>query len=272
MWSMLSLLLSLLAPVQAPATPAAAPAEGPPSSKIWIGRYAEFEEFLRTAKIERTVGTPVGILAPRHALFAPDGIAKGASVKKVPPGRQEGFFESYKSEIAAYKLDRILELDMVPPTIERKVDKDLVSVQLWIEDTRMLKEIQAQKLQDPNTDRWNKQLHRVYVFDDLVGNIDENAGNLLFDRAWNFIKVDHSRAFTDTATLPFDVEKRIRQIDRPFFDRVKGLDQATVKREIGNLLEAGGLPALFRRRDAMVKAFEELAKKNGEAQVFVSWP
>ena len=271
MWSMFWLLLALLAPTQDAAPPPAAGSEAP-SSKIWIGRYAEFEEFLRSAPIERYTNTPVGVLAPRHGYFAPGGLAKGAAVKKIAPGRQDGFFESYKSEIAAYKLDRILELDMVPPTVERKIDKEVVSVQLWIEDTRMLKDVQAQKLQDPNTDRWNKQLHRVYVFDDLVGNIDENAGNLLFDRAWNFIKIDHSRAFTDTAGLPFDVKERIKQIDRPFFDRIKALDQAVVKREISNLLEAGAMSALFRRRDTVVKQFEDLAKKNGEAQVFVSWP
>jgi len=34
-------------------------------------------------------------------------------------------------------------------------------------------------------------------------------------------------------------------------------------------LEAGALPALFRRRDSIVKTFESLAKKNGDAQVFL---
>lgn len=273
-WPLLGLLLTLLPQAQTPPTSsdAGAQADAPASSKVWIGHYAEFEKFLQTAPIERSTSTPVGILAPRHVFFAPGGLAASAALKKIPPGRREGYFESYKSEIAAYKLDRLLELDMVPPTVERKIDKEMVSVQLWVDNTRMLKEVKQLKLQDPNTERWNKQLHRTYVFDDLVANIDENEGNLLFDRAWNFIKVDHSRAFTDTLRLPFDVQQRIHQIDRPFFDRIKGLDQAAVRREIGDLLEGGCLPALFSRRDAIVKAFEELAKKNGEAQVFVSWP
>ena len=30
--------------------------------------------------------------------------------------------ESYKAEIAAYKLDRMLDLHMVPPIVERKID------------------------------------------------------------------------------------------------------------------------------------------------------
>jgi hypothetical protein len=136
--------------------------------------------------------------------------------------------------------------------------------------------MQERKLHAPDPAFWNRQLHRAYVFDDLVGNIDENAGNLLFDRQWNFIKVDHSRAFTDTQTLPFPVGQQggrgVVRIDRPFFDRIKALDRATVAHEIGNLLEGNCLPALFARRDAIVKQFEELAKKKGDAQVFETWP
>lgn len=88
---------------QAPAG-ATAQAQQVLSSKIWIGRYAEFEEFLRTAKLVRSEGTPVGVLTPRHAFFEPGGLANGAAVKKISPQRRDGFFESYKSEIAASRI------------------------------------------------------------------------------------------------------------------------------------------------------------------------
>jgi hypothetical protein len=256
------------------ATPAgpSVQAQEPASSKIWIGKNAEFEEFLRTAPIESTVGTPVGILAPRHAIFAPGGLAKGAAVKKIPPGRRDGFWESYQSEIAAYKLDRLLDLNMVPPTVERRYENEPASVMLWVDNVKMLKDTQKEGLRDPNAQRWNRNLHRAQVFDDLAGNIDPNAGNWLFDAAWNFYKIDCSRCFTDTMMMPHDIKKTVRRIDRPFFDRLKALDRDTVRREMGSLLTANGaLPALFRRRDAIVKAFEELAKQSGEAQVFEDW-
>jgi DNA polymerase III alpha subunit len=65
----------------------------------------------------------------------------------------------------------------------------------------------------------------------------------------------------------------VKKIDRPFFDRVKSLDRDAVRREISDLLtESGAMSALFRRRDAIVKAFEELAKSQGEANVFEDWP
>ena len=263
-WGWFSLILfaaPVLAQVAATPPPVQQQTAG---SRVWIGHYAEYEDYLRTARIERQEGIDVGVTGPRRAFFASPGLAASAIVKNLPPGKRSNFFESYKSEIAAYKLDRMLQLDMVPPTVERRVGPDLVAVQLWIENTRMLKEVQAKKLRPPDSQAWNRQLHRFQVFDNLVGNIDSNAGNLLFDPEWSFVKVDHSRAFTGTRTLLFAMTK----IDRPFYDRVKALTEQDLRREIGDLLETGALPALLSRRDAIVKTFEDLARKNGEAAAF----
>jgi hypothetical protein len=265
MWLVVSLLT-----LSAPAFLAQEPAAG--SSKIWLGRNAEFEEYLRVAEIERTTGTSVGVLGPRHAYFKPGGLAAGAAVKPFPPGRREGFFESYKSEIASYKLDRMLDLNMVPPTVERRYEGKEASAQLWVENVIMLSDVQKKGLKDPNPARWNQNLHRAQVFDNLVGNIDPNAGNWLFDPLWNFYKIDCSRCFTDTMKMPFEVKKAIRKIDRPFFDRLKALDREAVRKEIGDLLtENNAFPRLFSRRDSIVRDFEDLAKQNGEAQVFEPW-
>jgi len=246
------------------ATAASAPAAQTSGSKVWVGRYAEYEEFLRTAEITRQEGIKIGVTGPRRAFFATPGLAGSATVKKLPPGRRGGFYESYKSEIAAYRLDRVLQLDMVPPTVERQIDGDFVSVQLWVEGTRMLKEVQEKKLRPPDPQAWNRQLRRVQVFDDLVGNSDPNAGNLLFDPGWNFVKVDHSRAFTETMKMPF----KLARIDPAFYDRVKTLTEDEVRMAIGDLVESRAIPSLMGRRDEIVKTFEGLAKKQGTAAVF----
>jgi hypothetical protein len=55
MWLMLWLTVSMSASLQQPdQVPAAASVSQAASSKIWIGKYSEFEEFIRSAKIERT--------------------------------------------------------------------------------------------------------------------------------------------------------------------------------------------------------------------------
>ena len=261
LWLAISLSVSLQQAAPAPSSPATITPQAT-SSKIWIGRYADFEEFIRSAKIERLKDIGTGVTLPRHAYFAPGGLAGGVIAKNLPPGRKDGYWESYKSEIAAYRLDRLLEMDMVPPTVEREVEGVKMSVQLWAENTRTFKDNNGRPA--PDVDKWNYQVHRQRVFDDLAGNIDDNAGNLLLDPAWNLLLVDHSRCFTSEAKMPFP----LTIIDRPFFERIKALDQAAVKQAIGDLLPPGGLAALMKRRDDIVKTFSKLAAEKGDARVF----
>ena len=259
-------LLALSGPAFLAQEPAAGQAQG---SKIWLGRNAEFEEFLRTAPIERVERVAVGIQGILHAYFKPGGLAAGAAVRNIPPGKRDGYFESYKSEIAAYKLDRMLDLNMVPPTVERTYDGKDASVQLWVENTIMLRDRNKKGLSDPNPHRWNQNVHRAYAFDYLTGNTDNNEGNWLFDPVWNVYKVDCSRCFAGTVQLKYDA-RTIGRIDRPFFERLKALDRNAVRKEIGDhLTENNALGGVFARRDALVRDFEKMAKEN--AQVLEPW-
>lgn len=247
-----------------PVTAATAVASQGIGSKVWVGRYAEFEEFLRTAEIERVGDVPVGVTKPKRAFFVPGGIAASAVVKHLPMGHRSGFWEAYKSEIAAYELDRLLELDMVPPTVERRVGPDRASVQLWVEKSRVLKEVDQGQV--PRPVEWAKQVCRQRLFDNLIGNIDRNAGNMLVDGEWNIILIDHSRAF-GADRMPF--EKEMARVDRAFFERLKALDEAAVMSRLRPwVLADGTVRGLLKRRDRIVAHFEKLARERGEDAVF----
>ena len=262
--SMPSGMAALQPPSQAASASSAVQAAEPISSKVWVGQYQVFEEFLGTAEIERTTNVSTGVLGIKRAYFKPGGLAVSAALRNTRPGKYGGFWESYKGDIAAYKLDRLLQLDMVPPTVERRYNAEMVSVQLWT-DTRMLKEIQAQKLRPSNLEPYNFQIRRQKVFQNLVGNPDPNQGNILFDPVWNVVLIDFSRAFTNTQKLPFEATS----IDPEFFDRIKALDRETVRRAIGDFVEPAAVDALLGRRDDIVKAFENLARQKGAGQVFL---
>jgi hypothetical protein len=245
--------------VQASAGAIVAPAHG---SKIWIGREHEYEEFISTAPFDRVEKVPVGVTHPMHAFFVPGGLVAGVAFKPLPPGRQSGYYESYKSEIAAYILDKMLGLGMVPPTVERKYKGDVGSAQLWVEHCRLLKAVDTS--QAPDLAAWNRQVYRQRIWDNLIGNIDRNQGNLLIDDSWNLVLIDHSRAFTSTPRLPYQMTR----IDRELYARLQALTQKDVERQLGDLLPDGAGP-LLNRRNMILKHFKKLIEKEGEAAVLI---
>jgi hypothetical protein len=238
------------------------PAHG--SAKVWEGRHAEFEEFLRTAPFQRVEEVPIGVTKPLRAHFAPGGPAASVAWKVLPPGRQRGFWESYKSEIAAYELDKALDLNMVPPVVERRWKGDLGAAILWLAPVRSWKEVEHA----PKPDRWNIQVVRMKMFDNLIGNIDRNAGNLLVDAAWNLFLIDHSRAFVTETRLP----AAMTRVDRDLWTRMSALDEPTASKVLGRWVDRASVRALLKRRDRMREAIDALVKGSSEAAIFIKRP
>lgn len=248
-----------------PAGPAAQTPESAskPSGKAWIGRYAEFEECVRTSPVVRDQVTPVGVTRPRRIYFKEGGLCGGALYSDQRTSRESGYLESYLSRIAAYEIDKLLGLDMVPPTVERDHGGTKGAAQLWVDNAVFRKELEGQR--SPDLEGWNMQMRRWRVFDNFVADLDPNAGNQLVvrDPVWQLVLVDHSRAFSNVTRMVFDMER----IDRPFYDRLKALDKPTLDASIGKLV-LDGSRSLLRRRDIIVAHFDKLAKAKGEAAVF----
>lgn len=232
-------------------------------TKVWIGHFGDYEEFLRTAPIDKIEDIGQGVTNPQRAFFSPGGLAASAIVKVLPRKRQRGFWEAYQSEIAAYELDRMLGLNMVPTTVERRIDGDNASVQLWVEGTRLLSAVEKEIPKNPVY--WTKQVRRHRVFDALIANIDRNSNNMLVDDDWNLILIDHSRAFVKNEA-PF-LEK-ITAIDRPIYDAIKALDAETLNERLRPwLFGKNSVKDLLKRRDKIVKQLEKLLEKLPEAAV-----
>jgi hypothetical protein len=241
----------------------AAPAKGE-SSKNWIGRYSEFEEFLKTAPIQRFEDVGVGVTHPRRGFFAPGGVAGSAIIKKVDEPVTAPRLDCFRAEIAAYELDKMLQLDMIPPTVERRIDGDRQSVQLWMDNSRTFRK--AENEPKPDVEAWNRDVFRMKVFDNLIVNIDRNAGNMLLDSAWHLILIDHSRAFDGRIERMVFPPEQMSRIDRPFFEKLKALEKNSLKERVGPWVRFGVDPIL-RQRDKIIKHYEKLIAAQGEEKV-----
>ena len=262
---------SLLAqnPPQAP--PAGATASAPACAHIWIGREAEFETFLKAAKVAGLKDVPVGVTRPSRAYLAPGGLAESMAWKQITPGLKNGYYESYRSEIAAYELDKLLGLGMVPPTVEREIEGKVGAAVLWASPTRSFKDLggvpgQANIAGPPplNVATWTRLLVRAKMFDNLIANKDPNLGNWLVDPDWHLLLIDHSRSFTTMKTMVHKMDN----IDGPLWEKFKTLDEATLTASVGPWVGRAELRAILDRRDRMQQDIARLVKDRGESVIF----
>ncbi len=247
----------------APASPAASSA-ATQCARMWTGKEAAIERQLATAPVVKMEAVPIGVTKPQRGTFAPGGPAARFAWKVLPPSRRNGFSESYRAEIAAYHLDRLLGMGMVPPVVERTIEGKVGAAVYWIENTTGWNKDKPAQGPEPE---WSKQVSRMKLFDQLIANIDRNQGNLLYDRDWHLFLIDHSRAFTSRTST--DGISAINTVDRAVWTKMDALTAADVSRALGAWLSPAEQRALLTRRDRMRQAIQKLVKQKGASRVFL---
>lgn len=238
------------------------------------------EQFLLKAKVLKTRDLSEGITNSRRATLQDGDLIHDAHLQTIDEyktvfqtamGSELNFSDSYKYNIAAYKLDRMLGLGMTPPSVVRKLQGATASVTWWVDDTLMTeKERFAKKTAPPDNDAWNRQMFCVRVFDELIYNTDRNLGNLVIDKSWTMWMIDHTRGFrmiTDLKT-PANLVK----VDRQMLAGLRKLDEEGLRKEIGEYINKMQIKGLLARRDRIVKFFDGEIAKKGEAAVLVDLP
>ncbi len=99
------------------------------------------ENFLLRAKIVRSEELSIGITNSRRATLSLDGRTHDAHIQTVDVLEHKAevrrrtvlaFRDSYRYNIAAYRLDRMLGLGMVPVSVERTVGGEKSAATWWV--------------------------------------------------------------------------------------------------------------------------------------------
>jgi Phosphatidylinositol 3- and 4-kinase len=225
----------------------------PPSigSKIWVDRHKEMEDYLRTAECVKMEGLNANIA---RCTFPPGGLVARMVWRALPPGVHRGFRESYKTEIAAYELDKLLKMDMVPPTVERQLEGHSGAAQLWVEN---VSDMRTEELPpDARRADWDAQLARMKMFDDLIGNRDRNLANMLRDPSWNLVLIDHGQAFGSDTKLYY----KLTRIDKDLWAKIESLKPAQVDTALRDFVSDAERKAMFKRRDTIRAEIKQLLR------------
>ena len=235
-------------------------------AKTWIGRQTEIENYIREAEIVRMEAIGNGVTNPSLAEFSPGGVVERICWKPIQPGSYQGHFESYKFEIAAYEIDKLLGLNLVPVTVERRVEGERGAAVMWIEEVTNFRDLGGLPKAPPaKRAMWNRQIVQAKMFDNLIGNSDPNLGNWLVDSEWNLFLIDHSRAFSRSRRPVHGLAR----IDRELFSKMSALDETTLERATDEWLTKGERRMILKRLELMRAEIQTRIDQSSEAAVFL---
>jgi hypothetical protein len=244
-----------------------------------LAEREKWEKLLQEADVigQRQLGGAEAVTEPWVLELEADGV-KFRGIWKNPLGRVKGFLESWKWEIAAYRLDKLLGLNMVPVTVEKRFEGNVGSCQLWIEDTFTLKDKEEKKLNTPSYKvfPWNRALFIQRAWDNLIFNEDRHQNQYLITQDWRMLLIDHSRAFPtskkSTTKLIFyekykEGPRLMKELPRTLYENIKSLTAEKIKDAVGDYLTAEEIEAVLLRRDLIVAWVENYIKEMGEDKV-----
>lgn len=174
---------------------------------LWPDR-AEIERFLKKAEVtaRRKIGT--GVTNPEKVTLELDGAVRHAVFKKVDEKS-----DNWRNEVAAYELDKLLGIGMVPPTVERSVGGRIGCLQLWVTGSTM----NEHEGGFPDIESWRDQVSVMWLFDDLIGNVDRHLNNGMVSPEHRLMLIDNSRAYCDSEQLRNDLNARATATNTRFW-------------------------------------------------------
>jgi hypothetical protein len=176
---------------------------------------------------------------------------------------------SYRYELAAYSLNRLLELEIVPPVIERKVEDTAGALQWYVENCLSERDRERTKKEPPELQAFLRRLDVIQVFEALVNDeCGDKDDTLIHLDTWKVCRIDFAGAFLPTQAIASACS--LQRCSRELFNRLIRLTRPTLVARLAEYLSPEEIEAILKRQQRIVERFKALIKEKGEAAVLFS--
>lgn len=229
----------------------------------------EIEEFLKNAKVVDRKPLGTGITKPQKVTLELNGKTGFAVFKKIDKDH-----DNWRFEVAAYELDKLFGLGMVPPTVERRIGGRKGDLQHWVTGTTM----QSFEETPRDLEVWRQQVSVMWLFDDLIANIDRHLNNAMVSPEHRLILIDNSKTFRSYRDLlndldangtgtharfwsvPYDQnrERYPTSYPREFVERFRTVSEKEIKNAIKRYIWGYDQKLVLKRRALILARLEEM--------------
>lgn len=233
---------------------------------------AALEDYLKSARIVSIDKSGMGGRTSPWIAVLSDGVTeRKALFKYIDRPRPALLPDSYRYELAAYAMSRLLGLAVVPPVVERTIEGVPGSLQLYLEDCVRYRDMKGRGIEPPDPGRFSDRMAEIRVFENLVYNACANVEDtLVHPDDWRICRVDFSEAFApEPALLP---DCPVTRCSRAVYAALKGLDAARLKSALGTRLGGDEVEALAERSRLILDALDRRILESGEAAVLFGPP
>ncbi len=174
--------------------------------------------------------------------------------------------DSYKYEIAAYKINKFLELNLVPPVVERKINGQIGSLQIMIENVLTERNRKIRNIEPEKPDVFKNDMDTVKIFEILVNDQCNDSEDILIQKnVWKVWRVDFSEAFFPSSDI--SLKCKIERCPRILYTHLFELDENELITLLDSYLNEKEIHALMERKQIIIKTIDALIKQKGENKV-----
>lgn len=237
-------------------------------------KQKELENYFRKAKVG-----PDKLRAGRRTeawrVNLDDGKIKRKGIFKVTNRtRPHQLPDSYKYGIAAYELDKLLDLNLVPLIVEREIEGRKGSLQKYLEGGLTEAERRRKKIKPPDPESLENTLEELTVFENLTYSSSfcdqRDLGDILImhKEDWKVWRVDFSEAFAPSPELISGC--KITRCSKKLYQNLKKLDHKVLKAKLKHYLNDEEISTLLKRKNIIIEKIKQLINEKGEESVLFS--